>query len=66
MASMNIKIKNKKQGKRLCVEMDADILERMAANFGFFGENFLSSVKEAEGDYKNGRFKKISSLSSIK
>lgn len=63
---MNIKIKNKEKSRKFCVEMDADTLERMAANFGFFSKNFLDSVERAEKDYKAGRVREVKSLSSIK
>lgn len=63
---MNIKIKNQAKSKKICVEMDADKLERMAANFGFFNDNFLDSVAKAEKDHKAGKSRKIKSLSSIK
>ncbi len=65
MASMNIEIKTNSKSK-IVVEMNADKFEKMAANFGFFGDDFLKSLNKSEKDYKAGRVKKISSLSSIK
>lgn len=66
MSSLSITIKPGIVGKKVLVELDADRLERMAANFGFFGEDFLESVRRAEKDYHTGRFRKIKSLKSLR
>lgn len=55
----------KKGIRKITVEINADQLERLAANFGFFNEEFLKSVEHAEADYKAGRITKIASLKDI-
>lgn len=66
MSSLSITIKPGTTGKRILVELDADKLERMAANFGFFGEDFLESVRRAERNYQAGHFRKIKFLKSLR
>lgn len=66
MSSLSITIKPGTTGKRILVELDADKLERMAANFGFFGEDFLQSIHRAERDYQIGHFRKIKSLKLLR
>lgn len=66
MNSLAIIIKPRANGKKILVEMDADKFERLAANLGFFGSDFLKSLGRAEKDYSAGRVKKISSLRELK
>lgn len=67
MSSLSITIKPNMAGrKRVLVELDADKLERMAANFGFFGKDFLESIGRAEQDYRMGNFRKIKSLKALR
>ena len=66
MPSLNIKIKTKATDKKILVELDADKFERLAANFGFFSNDFLKSVEQGEKDYTAGRIKKIRSLKDLR
>jgi len=63
MVSLTLTIGSQvKNPKKILVEMDFEKFERLAANLGFFNQDFLKSVDLAEKDYKNGRIKKIRSL----
>ncbi len=67
MASMIFKMnKNNKKSKEITVSFNAKKFERIAADFGFFREEFLESLEKAEKDIGAGRTKKIRSLSSIR
>ena len=46
--------------------MDAEKLERFAADFGFFSQEFLKSLDRAEKDYKKGRVQKIKNLKQLR
>jgi len=46
MSSLELTIK--KRNNRVLVEMNADRFERLAAEFGFFGKEFLKSLERAE------------------
>lgn len=54
------------KNKKLVLELDADRLERLAANFGLFNPDFLASVSRAEADYRAGRTRRIKSLTEIR
>ena len=41
-------------------------LERLAAEFGFFGKEFLKSLERAEKDVKAGRIRKVQSLKQLR
>jgi len=56
----------KKRNHRVLVEMDADQFEKLAANFGFFSKEFLSSLERAEKDVKAGRIRKVQSLKQLR
>jgi len=56
----------KKRNNRVLVEMNADRFERLAAEFGFFGKEFLKSLERAEKDVKAGRIRKIQSLKQLR
>ena len=45
--------------------MDANRLERLAADFGMLNPDFLKAVEQSERDYKAGRFRKIKSLREL-
>jgi hypothetical protein len=64
MSSLELTIK--KRNHRVLVEMDADQFERLAANFGFFGKEFLDSLERAEKDVKAGRIRKVQSLKQLR
>lgn len=67
MTSLAITIKPKEKNKDLIlVEMDANKLEKLAADLGFFSADFLSSLERSFADIKAGRVKKISSLKSLR
>ena len=67
MASLTVNVRAKtKLGKKILVEFDADKFERLAADFGFFGPDFIQSIERAEKDYRAGRVKKIRSLKSLR
>jgi len=56
----------KKRNNRVLVEMNADRFERLAAEFGFFGKEFLKSLERAEKDVKAGRIRKVQSLKQLR
>ncbi len=64
MSSLELTIK--KRNNRVLVEMNADRFERLAAEFGFFGKEFLKSLERAEKDVKAGRIRKVQSLKQLK
>jgi DUF1365 family protein len=64
MKTLNMQI-NKSRGNIFSVKMDKDRFEALAASLGFFSKDFLKSLKNAEGDHKAGRTRKIKSLKEI-
>ena len=52
--------------RKVLVEIDANRLERLAANLGFFSKDFLISLDEAEKDYSAGRTRKVRSLKGLR
>ena len=64
MSSLELPIK--KRNNRVLVEMNADRFERLAAEFGFFGKEFLKSLERAEKDVKAGRIRKVQSLKQLR
>ncbi len=64
MSSLELTIK--KRNNRVLVEMNADRFERLAAEFGFFGKEFLNSLERAEKDVKAGRIRKVQSLKQLR
>ncbi|MGZ8842226.1 MAG: hypothetical protein ACXW18_01105 [Pyrinomonadaceae bacterium] len=56
----------KKKNNRVLVEMDAERFEKLAADFGFFGEDFLKSLDRAERDLKAGRTRTVKSLKELR
>jgi hypothetical protein len=67
MARVIFKIKRDKQEpKNVTVSFDADKFERVAASFGLFRQEFLDSLERSESDLREGRFKKIKSLASLR
>jgi hypothetical protein len=67
MNSLSIKIKPKlNHSQNVLIELNADKFERLAANFGFFNQEFLESLENAEKDYKKGKMKKIKSLKELR
>jgi hypothetical protein len=64
MSSLELTIK--KRNHRILIEMDADRFETLAADFGFFGKDFLKSLELAEKDVKAGRVRKIQSLKELR
>jgi len=59
-------IKTTSVGKKIFVELDANKLERLASNLGFFAPDFLKSVDKAERDYRAGRTREVRSLSELR
>lgn len=67
MKSLVFKVKKESlRPEKITVSFDADKFEKVAANFGMFGEEFLESLDRAEKDIKAGRVKKIRSLASLR
>ncbi|MEK7118203.1 MAG: hypothetical protein AAB869_01190 [Patescibacteria group bacterium] len=64
--SLAITVKPKTNKRTFRIEMDADRLERLVANFGLFNPDFLKSIARAEDDYKAGRAKRIRSLRELR
>ncbi len=66
-SSLSIRIKPRtKHSRKILVEMDADKLEKLAANLGFFSLDFLESLGKAEKDYRAGKVKKVKSLKELR
>ena len=64
--SQTIAIKTTSVGKKVTVELDANRLERLASNLGFFSTDFLKSVDRAERDYRAGRVREVASLRELR
>lgn len=64
MASLEITIKKRKG--RVLIDVDAERFEKLAADFGFFSNDFLKSLERAEKDMKAGRIRKIQSLKELR
>ena len=64
--SLNIQSKPSSKKRTIVVEMDADRLERLAADFGLLNPDFLKSVARAEEDYRRGRVYDIKSLEELR
>lgn len=55
------------RGRRtLRIEVDADRLERLAADLGLFRPEFLVSLDRAEADVLKGRVRRITSLAQLR
>lgn len=65
MPTLAITIKPKSQNI-FSVEMNADKLEKLAANLGFFSEKFLESIERAEEDEKTGKIRNLKSLKDLR
>ena len=63
--SLTIRPKQHTRPRKVVVEVDADRLERLAANFGLFNPGFIASIDRAERDYQAGRIRKIHSLAEL-
>lgn len=66
MASLNITINPQNNTRKVLIELDADKFEKLAADFGFFSDDFLKSLNRAEKDYKSNRVRKIGSLKQLR
>ena len=67
MEPLTINIKNSRgAGHKVLIELNADKFERLAANFGFFGADFLKSLGQAENDCRAGRIRKVKSLRELR
>lgn len=66
MASLNITIKPREDTRKILVELDANKLEKLVSDLGFFSQDFLKSIDLAEKDYKLGRTKNIKSLKDLR
>ena len=67
MNLLSLKIKPKlNHSKNVLIELNVDKFERLAANFGFFSQEFLESLENAEKDYKKGKMRKIKSLKELR
>jgi len=64
MAS-TITIKKGEASRKILVEIDADKFERLAANLGFFGRDFLKTLDRSLKDEAHGRVRKINSLKEL-
>ena len=65
--SLNISVQViPKHPKKILVEMDAEKFERLAASLGLFSRDFIDSLTRAENDYKNKRYKKVTSLRDLR
>jgi hypothetical protein len=66
MSKTTITIRPSSKGRKLLVELDADKLERLASNLGFYNPDFLRSLERAERDYRAGRMHKVASLHELR
>lgn len=67
MASLTVTIKPRStRPQKFLVELDAEKLEKLAANFGLFNPEFLKSLERAEKDYQTGRVRKIKSFKELR
>jgi hypothetical protein len=66
MGSPAITIKARNGSRKVLVEIDANRFERLAANLGFFSQDFLKSLDRAEQDYTAGRIRKVRSLKNLR
>ena len=66
MGQIAITVKPIGKGRKVIVELDANRLERLASNLGFYSSDFIKSVERAEKDYRAGRVKKVSSLRHLR
>lgn len=67
MGSLAVTIKPKTtEQKKIRVEINAEQFERLAANLGFFNQDFLRSLNKAEQDFFHGKIKKIKSLKELR
>ncbi|MDZ4231855.1 MAG: hypothetical protein U1C72_01230, partial [Candidatus Pacearchaeota archaeon] len=67
MSTPTITVKKAGNGSlKVLVEIDANRFERLAANLGFFSQDFLRSIEKAEKDYSAGRVRKVRSLKGLR
>lgn len=67
MNTPTITVKKAINGSRkVLVELDANRFERLAANLGFFSQDFLNSLDRAEKDYSAGRTRRVRSLKNLR
>jgi len=68
MSTLTVQIRSRATSKsrKFQIELDVDKFERLAASFGLFNPDFLSSLDQADKDYKRGRVKKIKSLKQLR
>ena len=67
MSSLTLGIKQSPRvNGKIVVQIDAGKFERLAANFGFFNNDFLDSLDRAENDIKAGRVRKAKSLRDLR
>lgn len=66
MPCLQVKFQKKPNSNKFLLELDADQLESLAANLGFFNPDFLESVERAEADFRNGNITKIKSLRELR
>lgn len=65
MSTTTISINTCVKPQKILVELDAYKFEKLAADLGFFNQDFLASLDRAEEDYQKGRAKKIDSLRDL-
>jgi len=58
MATLDVKINRKK----ILIKLDVEKMEKLLSLLGFFNPEFLKSLERAERDIKEGKIKKIKSL----
>jgi len=64
--TLDFNIKQKTNGRRIIVEMDAERFERMASDFGFFRPEFLESLDRAEQEISQKKIKRLRSLKDLR
>ena len=66
MNQISVTIKPTSKGRKVLVELDADRLERLAANLGLYNPAFVESIERAERDFRTGHVRTISTLKEIR
>jgi len=61
MATLDVKINRKK----ILIKLGVEKMEKLLSLLGFFNPEFLKSLERAERNIKEGKIRKIKSLSSF-
>lgn len=62
---MQLPITITKKRKTFTVEFDLDQWEKMVTALGLYSDRMIEDIEAAEEDYKQGRFREISSFDEL-